>query len=165
MERVYPQFNTRRQMKRRSKAATETNWDEVRADYEGDVPVNNIRAKYRITQNLLYEKVEEFGWIRKKIMKRPVERLHRLIEQQIGIVEKKFSNRKTRPPNEKQIAQLTTLTKLLDQIVRLRKPLNEKNSIEAGATAITDERRRELARRLGALCRASGSCEPAEGTA
>ena len=117
-------------MKRRSKAATETNWEEVRADYEGDVPVTKILKKYRISQNLLYEKIEELGWLRKKTLKRPVERLHRLIEQQIGAVEKKFNNRKTRPPNEKQIAQLATLTKLLDQIVRLRRPLNEKNSIE-----------------------------------
>jgi hypothetical protein len=141
-------------------------WEQLRHDYESnELTVEAIKEKHGIGWRALKRQIKDRGW---KLRHPPVpgaDRLKALVDKHIIKLEQEFKSGKSRKTSEAQLNRLAALGRTLENIARLEKAASGSDRATEGGAPITDERRRELARRLAALGGASGPSESAEGAA
>ncbi|MGE3832070.1 MAG: hypothetical protein AB7F76_13825 [Parvibaculaceae bacterium] len=138
-------------------------WEELRQDYEGEsLTLDAIYEKHNITPRIVSRHARERDWRLRRPRLTGTAKLKALVDRHIARLEQDFGDGET---SEAQLNRLASLGRTLENISRLEKAASGPGSTDAGGAPITDERRRELARRLAALCGASGPAGPAEGAA
>ena len=146
--------------------------DTLLREYREKVPVKEIRARHKLEDNSLYALLDHL----KEPRRRPVgnrtrrsaaERLKKFAENQVLNFEREIRAAKESDLSEDNVAKMMSIARALEQIMKLQPGRAAGNDVAQHnqLVAITDERRRELARRLAALCAASGPSVSAEGAA
>ena len=151
---------------KKKKPRAPIDWEQLRHDYESDdLTLEEIYRTYGLAAGTLARQVRERGWKPRRPRLTGAGKLKALVDKHIGKLEKDFKAGRDGETSEAQLNRLAALGRTLENISRLEKAASGPDRPDTGGAPITDERRRELARRLAALCGASGLSESAEGAA
>lgn len=146
--------------------------DAVIREYRDKIPVEQIQKRHQLGGGSFYALLDLMNEPRRRPIgirtrKSAAERLRKFAEQRILNLERQARAVKGGKLDDDGVATMMSLARVLEQVMRLQSSKAAGNDVaqHAELAPITDERRRELARRLAALCGASGPPEPAEGAA